>query len=385
MSVFAFLALTYLFVSCWFNWRVWCALKGYRLTQVLVCLSIFLLSLLLPFTYKLPTNILPVFLAVWAGALWLAFFLYALMLLLLVDIFRLFNRRFSWFPRLKSGNSPKLPLYTCLSIASLSVLICLGGWINATTPTVRELELTVQAKVKKPETITVAALSDLHLGRMVSAKRLDQLVDLIIPHKPDIVLFAGDVIDDHVALDEEAMKQSIERLQAPLGVWGIPGNHEYISGPIDDSLRILNDMGIKVLRDKWAAPKNKLLLVGRDDITRQRLDKTERIGLDAILSDVSSKKRQLPMILLDHQPYNLEEAEQAGALLQLSGHTHNGQLWPINYIVASLFDVPYGHQQYGDTHYWVSVGAGTWGPPVRTSARPEVVIIKLHLIPQKAQ
>ena len=85
---------------------------------------------------------------------------------------------------------------------------------------------------------------------------------------------------------------------------------------------------------------------------------------------------------MDHQPHYLEQAGQAGAILQVSGHTHNGQLWPINYIIDAIYEHPHGHLQKDNTHYLISVGAGTWGAPVRTNTRPEIVLIKLTLEPE---
>lgn len=382
MSIFIALILTYFAANCWFNWRVWRALKDYKITRRVICITLFFLTFSFIISMKIPSNIWPVQFLAFAGALWLAFFLYALMMLLCVDIFRLLNRAFNWLPQLKEANNPKLPVVISLSIALLSSFICLAGWINAINPTLKTTELDVYADVKKPTSVTIAALSDLHLGRLVSADRLDKIVNLIIPQNPDIVLFAGDILDDQVGLDEEAMKKSIDKLHPPMGVWGVLGNHEYHSGPIDNSLDIIDRMGIKILRDDWAVPpKNKLLLVGRDDYSSVRFTKNKRAELDEILDKIPKKKRELPMILLDHQPHNIEQAQQAGAILQLSGHTHKGQLWPINYIVDALYTISYGHGQIDKTHYWVSAGVGTWGPPVRTTARPEVLLITLNLKP----
>lgn len=386
MSIFITLILIYFIANFWFNWRVWRTLKDYKITRRITCFIIFVLSFSFIASLILPFNIWPITLLTLAGAVWLAFFLYALMMLLCVDIFRLLNRFFNWLPQLKEANNPKLPLIVGTSIAVLSTLICLAGWFNAINPTLKKTEIDVYTNVKKPSTITIAALSDLHLGRLVKAERLDNMVNLIIPQNPDIVLFAGDILDDHIALDEEAMKKSLSRLRPPMGIWGILGNHEYHAGAIDDSLRIIDNMGIKILRDEWATPpKNKLLLVGRDDYSSKIFVKKNRASLEEIISKIPKKKRELPMILLDHQPHNIEQAQQAGAVLQISGHTHNGQLWPINYIVDSIFTFAYGHEQINKTHYFFSAGVGTWGPPIRTSSRPEILLITLNLKPLPKQ
>ena len=384
MSIFIALLLFFVILNFWVIWRTWHALALYPLAlRLSLCILMGGLSIAFIATYRIPSNSFPVYLGLLLGSLWLAFFLYTLLQLIVVDLFRLLNHFFHWFPRLKQGNTPKLPAYVCLGIASISTLICLIGWVNATNPIVKEVELSAKARVKKPQTITIALLSDIHLGRVIDATRLDHMVGLIEPYKPDMVLFAGDVIDDHAGLDKNAMQKSISRLKPPLGIWGVPGNHEYIAGSIDESLNILEASEIRILKDSWATPGNKLLLVGRDDFSGQRITQKQRASLEEILTTVPEKKRKLPLIVMDHQPHYLEHAEQGGAVLQVSGHTHNGQLWPINYIIDAIYEHPHGHLQKENTHYLISVGAGTWGPPVRTNTRPEIVLIKLTLEPEK--
>ena len=97
-----------------------------------------------------------------------------------------------------------------------------------------------------------------------------------------------------------------------------------------------------------------------------------------MLAGASLNSRNKPVILMDHQPHRLEEAEQAGVVLQMSGHTHYGQVWPANYIIEAMYENPKGLSSRGKTYSSVSVGAGTWGPPIRNTARPEVVILQLH-------
>ena len=88
--------------------------------------------------------------------------------------------------------------------------------------------------------------------------------------------------------------------------------------------------------------------------------------------------KERPIILMDHQPYNLEEASSNQVDLQISGHTHNGQLWPFNYLTDAIYEISRGYKKKGNTHIYVSSGVGTWGPPVRTGNRPEIVNIRLN-------
>ncbi|MDR1849941.1 MAG: hypothetical protein LBQ75_07865, partial [Zoogloeaceae bacterium] len=122
----------------------------------------------------------------------------------------------------------------------------------------------------------------------------------------------------------------------------------------------------------------KILLIGRNDrfVERGSAGQT-RPTIPEIIADVPEEDRDAVKILLDHQPFNLGAAEEAGVFLQLSGHTHNGQLLPFNLVVVMLFENSHGYSRRGQTHYWVSSGVGSWGARIRTTGRPEIVLIDL--------
>ncbi|MDR3086447.1 MAG: hypothetical protein LBU45_00600, partial [Azoarcus sp.] len=156
------------------------------------------------------------------------------------------------------------------------------------------------------------------------------------------------------------------------------------------SRRLLAQIGIRILIDQWAivgeAPGGKILLIGRNDRSAVKFTGLERKTLPEITADVpelAAGAGNYLKILLDHQPFHLEEAEAAGVDLQLSGHTHNGQLFPFNLLVRALYENAYGHSTRGKTHYWVTSGAGTWGPRARTTGRPEIVLIDLVSQPSR--
>ena len=380
MSIFAAVFGVYLLVNFWLLARLFFALQGAGIFRVLACLLVLLGCCAFPLGRMLEGNDWLAKVVAVAGSFWISLALYSILILLAVDVFRLLNRVLHWLPQLGSG-APAVRYATCAAIAGAALLISVIGWINAMIPVTREVELTLAAPPGSPlqgRTLTVAALSDLHLGRVVSAGYFAKLIDLIAPRKPDLVLFVGDVLDDHSGLDQHAMTQSLQRLHPPLGIWGILGNHEYISGDADKSVEILQRCGIRVLRDQWAAPGNELLLVGRDDYAKQRFSGQPRASLPEIMATIPENLRALPVILLDHEPLHLEQAEAAGAALQLSGHTHGGQLFPLNFVVAAIYENAHGLSQRGATRYWVSSGAGTWGPRVRTANRPEVLLFRIR-------
>jgi predicted MPP superfamily phosphohydrolase len=168
------------------------------------------------------------------------------------------------------------------------------------------------------------------------------------------------------------MAAVLQQLEAPHGVYAIPGNHEYFSG-INAAVDYMEKAGINVLRDSTIRVAEGYFLVGRDDRQGNAFG-GKRQTLDSLMQNVD---KSLPVIMLDHQPFALEEAEKNGVDLQLSGHTHHGQLFPFNFITKKVYEVSWGYKRKGNTHYYVSCGVGTWGPPVRVGHRPEIVIINL--------
>jgi predicted MPP superfamily phosphohydrolase len=188
---------------------------------------------------------------------------------------------------------------------------------------------------------------------------------------PDIVFVGGDLVDDKAAvLREKGIGFSFKDIKAPLGVYGITGNHEYING-VDSSVNYMKELNVIVLRDSSITINNGFVLIGRED--RSRGLKRRKPLKDL----VESSEKNLPVILMDHTPFQLEEAMENGVDLQLSGHTHHGQMFPINLITNKIYELSRGYKKKGNTQYYVSSGVGTWGPPVRTGSRSEIVNLKI--------
>lgn len=312
------------------------------------------------------------------GTFWLAFVLDVLVMWGALDLFRLINRRTRWM----KAEPERLPVWRrrcCAGIVGSALLLTTGGWVNAWYPVIRRETLRLPPGFGP---LRIVMLGDLHLGRLASTKFLTGLIDQIEPLAPDIVVFVGDILEyDYDPEDAEAAAAVLQRLSPRLGIWGVMGNHEYIAGRGALSKRLLARIGIRMLIDQWVTlgeqPEEKILLVGRDDYSRRDIRKP----LDEILKDAPQEGHL--KILLDHQPFHLEMAEQAGFFLQLSGHTHNGQIFPLNFAVSALFENAHGHSMRGQTHYWVTSGAGSWGARVRTTGRPEIVSIDLVPPPEQ--
>jgi hypothetical protein len=216
--------------------------------------------------------------------------------------------------------------------------------------------------------------SDIHLGALMGERREKVLLDIVKKQSPDLVLICGDLIDSEIApVLRKNLGRHIQEIEAPMGVYAVTGNHEYIGG-IEKSLEYLKSINIRVLKDEVITLPNGIQVVGRNDRSAGGFGANRQKLLAELLSGIDHTK---PIIVMNHQPYSLGEAEQEGVDLHLSGHTHNGQLWPLNYVTRAIFEVSWGYLKKGSSHFYVSSGFGTWGPSVRTGNRPEVVMFDL--------
>jgi len=189
------------------------------------------------------------------------------------------------------------------------------------------------------------------------------------------VLLCGDLVDGDVASAiRKNLGRQIQKIKTPMGVYAIPGNHEYIGG-IQKTLPYLESININILRDKTLVLPNGVQLVGRDDRDNRRMG--EENGRKSLKELMTGLDKTFPVIVMNHQPFNLDEAVTEGADLHLSGHTHHGQLWPFNYITKAVYELSWGYLKKGETNFYVSSGFGSWGPPVRLGNTPEVVVFNL--------
>ncbi len=192
--------------------------------------------------------------------------------------------------------------------------------------------------------------------------------------KPDIVLLIGDIIDEDIKpVIRQNLGETLRKIESKYGVFGVNGNHEYIGG-VDEACKYLEQHGITMLRDSAIVIANSFVLIGREDISGNRFMGKPRKPLDKIISKIDTS---MPNILLDHQPLSLNDAVVNNIDLILCGHTHHGQLWPFNLITKAVYEVSCGYKLKNNTNIYVSCGVGTWGPPIRTSCRPELLNLRL--------
>ena len=311
---------------------------------------------------------------VWIGSFWLAAMAYFLIIAMGADLLRLSNYVVLWFPpSLTLHPDQAKDIVAILVVAVVAITVFLGH-MNALHPRIRTLKLSVGKQVVGSKILNIVAVSDIHLGTIIGKSRLKKIVALINSLNADLVLLPGDVFDEDIGpVIKENLGETLRTIQSKQGVIAITGNHEYIGGE-EAACRYLSDHGIIVLRDSSIKIDDICTIVGREDLSIRQFAGKTRKSLGELMKGVDTR---LPVILLDHQPFHLEEAEQHCVDLQLSGHTHHGQLWPFNYISQKIFEVSWGYKKKGNTHVYVSCGVGTWGPPVRTGNTPEIVNIKL--------
>lgn len=310
---------------------------------------------------------------VWVGSFWLGAMVYYLLFVILIDIARLFDLISGILP--KSFYSTEYKLVFFFIVNASVILIVILGYLNAANPVIKKLNVKINKKAGVLKSLNIVMASDIHLGTIVNRKRLRKIVNMINSLEPELILLPGDVVDEDIgSVVKQNCGEDLRALRAKYGVYAITGNHEYIGG-VEPSVKYLTEHGLIELRDKTIKIADSFYITGREDRASKGFAGILRKPLNLLLEGVD---KDLPVILMDHQPVKLEEAEKNGIDLQLSGHTHHGQLWPFNFITKKIYEVSMGYKQKGSTHYYVSCGVGTWGPPVRTGNRPEIVQLKLE-------
>ena len=377
MIIFLLVALSiYSLINFYIIRRGWQALSG-KETLRNIFLAVFLfLALSYPaarFAERLHRGSLSEVL-VFIGAFYLALMVYLLLLVFLVDIVRLGNKFFHFFPSAVTEHAQKAGQIAFLVVGVAALMIVIGGIINALHLRLRTLDLSIDKSAGEVRSLNISLVSDIHLGTIVRSSRLEKIVERTNELKPDLVLMPGDIADEDISLPEaQKMATVLRKLQARFGVFSVTGNHEYYGG-LERNLTCLRQGNVRVLMDEAVKVGSFFYVIGRKDLTARQFGE-RRKSLAEILEGVDP---QLPLILLDHQPVHLEEAEQIGIDLQLSGHTHNGQLFPLNLINKFFYEENWGYLRKGKTQYYVSCGVGTWGPPLRTASVPEIVQIRLR-------
>ena len=305
------------------------------------------------------------------GGFWMAFILYGFLTLLLSDIA---------FPFLKvSGllSVNNIPIFRKLSFliaVTLSAGLITYGFINAVIPVVKKYDIVINKPAGEIKSFRIAAVSDIHLGSIIRKRSIKKLSGMLKKINPDVVFLLGDIVDGEIGpVLRDDLLSYFTCPKCSDGLYAITGNHEYIGGAAT-TIPYIENHGIRILKDEVIKLDGGIQIIGRIDRAGSMFNRKERLPLSDLMKQVDRTK---PIILLDHQPLRLGETAEAGVDLQLSGHTHNGQMWPLNYITRMIYELSYGYKKIGNTQFIVSSGYGLWGPRVRSGSRAEVMEINL--------
>ena len=353
------------------------------LTVLLVVLALTVVAAVLgrrslPFSVQGPLD--------WVGYTWLGVAFYAFLALLVLEPVRWVLRGVQRRRRPVEAPQPepddvsrRLFLARSLAVTAGAAAVGTAGygvWAATSPPVVRRVPIAVAGLDPALEGYRIVTFSDGHLSATNRGSRFQRLVEIVNAQDADVVAIVGDLVDGEVSELREDVAPLAD-LVSRQGSFFVTGNHEYF---VDTNawLSHLSGLGVDVLRNERVALGRAgatFDLAGIDDRTAAASGLPGHgADLDAALD---GRDDSVPVVLLAHQPVQVEQARRAGVDLQLSGHTHGGQLWPFDYAV--LLDQPAveGLSRYGDTQLYVTSGAGYWGPPMRVGARPEVTVVEL--------
>jgi uncharacterized protein len=306
------------------------------------------------------------------GGFWLAFMFYGFVFFLLSDII-LITLRITGI--ISGENILVFRKWSFFITLIFSTLLITGGFINAVIPVVKKYDITINKPAGEIKTLRIAAVSDIHLGSIIRKRSMKKLSVMLKNLKPDVVLLLGDIIDGEIGpVLRDDLLQYFSQPVSSDGLFAITGNHEFIGGA-NRTIPYIESKGIRVLKDEIVTLPGGIQLIGRLDRDSRRFMGIERQSLDELMKKADTSR---VVILLDHQPFHLDEPVKKGVDLQLSGHTHNGQMWPLNYVTAWIYELSYGYLKKGRTQFIVSSGYGLWGPRVRSGSRSEVLLININ-------
>lgn len=295
------------------------------------------------------------------------FFLNLFLAILLYELFLLLNWGVKLVPT-ETRRNFKYKVYALSSIILLPVLVVIAGAINLNTIRTSEYTVEIPRRDSKLHRLKIAFVADFHLDKDSKMRFVNQYVKKINDIHPDILLYGGDIVEgraDNVIRPD--IIAALKSIKTKYGSFGVLGNHEFYGS--DDPGRLYPMIHTRLLRDEVIKIDNSFYLAGRVD---QLVE--ERKPVKKILAKAASN---LPVLIMDHRPTRFQEASRSKADIQFSGHTHNGQLFPLNLFLKNMYELSWGYKKEGNTHFFVTCGLRLWGPPVKTAGKSEIVVVNV--------
>ncbi len=249
-------------------------------------------------------------------------------------------------------------------VAVIFLVIFVVGSFYAFSPVVRHQTIQLTKSTSELNDLKLIMASDFHLGLLSNKKHLQRFVNLANKEKPDLVLLAGDLVDDDpIWFVKDGMPSVMRQLVSTYGIYGVVGNHEYYGRKIPLLVEEMKDAGVQMLLDETIYVGNEFYVTGREDVTNRKRKSLE---------ELAPENADYPWFVMDHTPLNLKIPSELGVDIHVSGHTHLGQMWPNHLFTRRLFELDYGYIHKGLMHAFVSSGFGFWGPPIRLGSQSEI-------------
>ena len=325
---------------------------------------------------------------------WLGVLMYTIMTVGIADVLRLLLK----YP-LKNLNFPgRTLLFGNVGTAVVGIIcaviittVSIYGVINAGNIQTTKYDISIDKKAGKLDSLNVVLIADLHLGYNIGCRQMEQMVKKINAQDPDLVVVAGDIFDnEYEALeDPDRLAEVLRGIQSKYGVYACYGNHDIQEKILagftfggkekkESSVKMdefLEKAGITLLRDEYVLIDDSFYLYGRPDYERPGRGIDERKSAQEITADMDLS---LPVLVIDHEPGELQELADAGVDADLCGHTHDGQLFPGNLTIKLMWENACGYLKKGDMHSIVTSGVGLFGPNMRVGTKSEICDIMMH-------
>ena len=300
----------------------------------------------------------------------LPYLLYLFLTVLLFDLAHVINHLMKIIP-ISTIKNQTFRKTVFVAIIAVPFLIVAAGALWHGNLQINSYKIAIPKKLSDLDHLKIAFAADLHLKGITDKSIVDTFVAKINSLNPDLVLLVGDIVEgDRQDTEMAILEQKLQKINSKYGVYAAFGNHELHGGI--SNLNFFNNSAIKVLQDSFIQIDKSFYLIGRNDL-RSNTRKTT----DELFKGIQNS---LPIIMLDHRPSDFGNVSITNVDVHVSGHTHNGQLFPINYITSNLYDLSWGHKIINSTHFFVTSGLQAWGPAVKTTGTSEIMVIDIDFI-----
>jgi predicted MPP superfamily phosphohydrolase len=365
------ITLSYIIPGIYIFLRIWnlFILKDWRKWYILIFTVLFIIYPAGNLLGENSTGLFSKYLSATANYL-LPFFLYLFLLILFTDLLLLINLPLKIVSKEKMKDRT-LKKIVFISIIGVSLIIVLGGIINFNSIRSTEYFVDIKRESSDISKLKIAFVSDFHLQEGTPLKFVQRFLKKVNGIRPDIMIFGGDIVEgDNENENMVQFENILTKVETRYGVYGVLGNHEHYAR--QDKGSFFNKSGIRILCDTTFIAGKSFILAGRNDSHI-----SSRKSVSELLKSIPDS---LPVIILDHRPTGIDEVSKTNSDIQLSGHTHDGQLFPINLITNMIYKLSYGYMKSDNTHFFVSSGIRLWGPPVRTIRKSEIMVINVNLL-----